>query len=76
MQVSSLIIEPSHLSAEAVENIIREYCLQDWGLNEVESPLDERMSTVKKAISHGKLVFYFSEEFETVNLISPDQLQG
>jgi len=70
-----MIIPIEHLSEDAIENLAKEYCLRDWGLNEVESPLESRITTVCQAIQQGKLVVLYSEHHETAQLISADEIK-
>ncbi len=70
-----MIIPAEHLSEEALDNLIKEYCLRDWGLNEIEAPLSERQQTVKAALSKGALVVLYSEHHETAQLIAKDELK-
>ncbi len=70
-----MIIPHDALSSEALDNLIKEYCLRDWGLNEVETPLNSRMDQVRHAIRNGKLVVLYSELHETAQLIAADDLQ-
>ncbi len=59
-----MIIPYEALSIEALNNLIQEYCLRDWGLNETESPLEERRNLVMNALKTGELVIIFSEQDE------------
>jgi len=68
-----MIIPYDLLSADALDNLIAEYCLRDWGLNDTETPLDERKHSVRQALLRGDLLVFFSEEDETARLISPRQ---
>lgn len=69
-----MIIDASHLSAEALDSLINEYCLRDWGLNDIESPLEMRQAQVKLALQQGKLVIQYSEEEESAHITSADAL--
>lgn len=71
-----MIIPVHSLSDEALENLIKEYCLRDWGLNEVESPLADHMEQVRKAVKDGQLLVLYSEHFETAQLVAADEARG
>ena len=59
-----MIIPFEALSAEALDNLINEYCLRDWGLNDTPDPLAERAAKVRLALHNKELVIVFSEEDE------------
>lgn len=59
-----MIIPYEALSDEALRNLISDYCLRDWDLNETTSPLEERESLVRAALKSKQLVIIFSEEEE------------
>lgn len=65
-----MIVPHNLLSPEALDNLIAEYCLRDWGLNDTETPLAERKQAVRQALLRGDLLVFFSEEDETARLIS------
>ncbi len=69
-----MIIPPDHLSAEALTNLVQEYCLRDWGLNETEAPLSERQHQVLQALHRGELVILYSELHETAQLVERSRL--
>lgn len=69
-----MIIPPDYLSPEALENLIQEYCLRDWGINETEAPLQERQDQVRRALTRGELVILYSELHETAQLVDRSQL--
>jgi uncharacterized protein YheU (UPF0270 family) len=69
-----MIIDPSLLSAEALDNLIKEYCLRDWGLNDVEAPLESRKEQVLLALRSKKLVIQYSESEESAHIVSSDSL--
>ncbi|TNC80971.1 MAG: hypothetical protein C9356_11530 [Oleiphilus sp.] len=71
-----MIIPVHSLSDEALENLIKEYCLRDWGLNETEFPLAARIEQVRQAVSQGRLVVLYSEHFETAQLVAADDARG
>jgi len=71
-----MIIPFKQLSDEAVENLIKEYCLRDWGLNEIEAPLEDRMIQVRRALHAEQLVVLYSEHFENARLVSQDELKS
>ncbi|MDX1451738.1 MAG: YheU family protein [Oleiphilaceae bacterium] len=64
-----MIIPQEYLSKDAIDNLIQEYCLRDWGLNESEAPLREREEAVRRALERGELVILYSELHETAQLI-------
>lgn len=70
-----MLIPIEQLSSEALDNLIAEYCLRDWGLNETESPLEQRKLQVKQAIHAGELVVLYSEAFETAQLVAANQIE-
>lgn len=72
----TMIIPHQQLSTEALDNLIKEYCLRDWGLNETEAPLESRYAQVRQAVQQGLLVVLYSEHFETASLIPRDQIEG
>lgn len=55
------------LSPEAVEGLIDSYCTQYHGLNETESPIENR-DLVKKALSNGDLSAWFDPKDGSVSL--------
>lgn len=69
-----MIIPYQSLSDDAVDNLIREYCLRDWGVNDVEAPLESRFEAVRKALRDGDLVILYSEHYETASLVSKSEL--
>lgn len=69
-----MIIDPSYLSTEALESLIKEYCLRDWGLNDIEAPIEDRQKQVELALKQGKLVIQYSEEEESAHIIAADSL--
>jgi len=69
-----MIIDPSLLSADALDMLIQEYCLRDWGVNEIESPLETRAEQVLKAIKQGLLVIQYSEDDESAHIMSAETL--
>lgn len=70
-----MIIPPEHLSQEAIDNLIAEYCLRDWGLNETEAPLSQRQEQVRAALLEGKLLILYSEAHESAQLVPADQIE-
>lgn len=69
-----MIIEPSMLSSEALDSLVQEYCLRDWGLNETESPLESRKAQVLQALKQGKLLIQFSEEEQSAHITSSETM--
>ena len=70
-----MIIPSDQLSEAAIANLIAEYCLRDWGLNDCEAPLAARHLQVRQALQRGQLVVLYSQHYETAQLVSVDQLQ-
>ena len=72
-----MIVPTDALSEDALENLIKEYCLQqDWSLNESDAPLGDRVDQVRSALLAGKLLVLYSEIDETARLISADEAKG
>lgn len=71
-----MIIPTEQLSDAALDNLIKEYCLRDWGLNDSETPLEGRYKQVRHALQKGLLVVLYSELHETAALVPKDQLEG
>ena len=69
-----LIIPYESLSPEALSQLIQEYCLRDWGVNEVETPLESRLQAVRQAVTIGEFGVLYSELHETASLVSADQI--
>jgi uncharacterized protein YheU (UPF0270 family) len=65
-----MIIDPEQLSEEATNNLVDEYCLRDWGLNECEEPLEHRRQQVKAALTNGQLVIIYSQHLETAQIVA------
>ena len=65
-----MIIDPKELSNEAVNNLVDEYCLRDWGLNESEEPFENKQQQVKTALMSGLLVIIYSQHLETAQIIA------
>lgn len=60
-----MIIPYEALSTEALNSLVSEYCLRDWGLNETTNPLAEREAQVRQALKSKQLLIVFSEEEES-----------
>ncbi len=60
-----MIIPFDALSDEALDSLISEYCLRDWGLNDTASPLSERQAAVRQALKTKQLVVVYSEYEES-----------
>lgn len=60
-----MIIPYDVLSTDALNSLISEYCLRDWGLNDTANPLEDRMATVQQALKDKKLLIVYSEEEES-----------
>lgn len=69
-----MIIDPQQLSEEALNNLIAEYCLRDWGLNESESPLASRQDQVKAALNNGQLVIIYSQHHESAQIMAASEI--
>jgi len=69
-----MIIQANQISTQALDNLISEYCLRDWGLNDIESPLEARKQQVKTALDQGTLVILFSEHEECAHITSAAEL--
>ena len=65
-----MIIPYDALSTEALNSLISEYCLRDWGLNETASPLEEREAQVRQALKTKQLLILYSE-YEESAFIKP-----
>jgi len=65
-----MIIDPKQLSEEAIKNLVDEYCLRDWGLNDCDESLDDRQQQVKAALRSGQLVIIYSQHLETAQIIA------
>ncbi len=60
-----MIIPYDALSTEALNSLVSEYCLRDWGLNETTSPLEEREAQVRQALKTKQLLVVYSEDEES-----------
>tara|TARA_R110002072_G_scaffold47597_3_gene130783 strand:- start:9473 stop:9694 length:222 start_codon:yes stop_codon:yes gene_type:complete len=60
-----VIIPYDALSTEALNSLVSEYCLRDWGLNETTSPLEEREAQVRQALKTKQLLVVYSEDEES-----------
>ena len=69
-----MIIPHDQLSEDAINNLIDEYCMRDWGLNETEEPLESRRSQVIQALKSGQLVVLYSEYNQSASLTQADLL--
>lgn len=69
-----MIVPPDALSPEALDGLIKEYCLRDWGLNETEQVLEQRKTQVEKALRDGELIVWYSEHEESAHLLSTKDL--
>jgi len=65
-----MIIDPEQLSEEAINNLVDEYCLRDWGLNDCDEPLGNRQQQVKAALVNGQLVIIYSQHLETAQIVA------
>lgn len=62
------------LSAEALDSLVQEYCLRDWGLNETESPLESRKAQVFNALKQGQLLIQFSEDEQSAHICAAETM--
>jgi uncharacterized protein YheU (UPF0270 family) len=69
-----MIIPYDALSPEALDNLIKEYCLRDWGLNETESPWNERRAQVLTALKQKQLYIIYSEHEESAHIKAASEL--
>lgn len=69
-----MLIPYEALSSEALDNLIKDYCLRDWGLNETESPWHERKAQVMSALKNKQLLIVYSEDEETAHIKSAAEL--
>ncbi|MFD2230958.1 YheU family protein [Alkalimarinus sediminis] len=69
-----MIIPHDQLSEDAINNLIDEYCMRDWGINETEEPLESRRSQVTQALKSGQLVVLYSEYNQSASLTQADLL--
>lgn len=60
-----MIIPYEALSTDALNSLISEYCLRDWGLNETANPLEEREAQVRQALKAKQLLIVYSEYEES-----------
>lgn len=60
-----MIIPYEVLSSEALNSLVSDYCLRDWGLNETTNPIAERESQVRQALKAKQLIIVYSEEEES-----------
>lgn len=51
-----MVIPPDQLSADALEALIEEYCIQESGGTDVEDPLASCREQVARAVARGQLV--------------------
>ncbi len=59
-----MIIPYQALSSDALNSLVSEYCLRDWGLNETTNPIEEREAQVLQALKTKQLLVVYSEEEE------------
>ena len=69
-----MIIPYDALSSDALESLIQDYCLRDWGLNESESPLNERRNQVLQALKNKQLLIVYSEHEESAHIKAASEL--
>lgn len=71
-----MIIPLDALAPEVLDNIIKEFVLQegtDYGVEDVE--FDAKLEQVKQQLVSGSAVIVYSELHETVNIMAADQFQ-
>ena len=71
-----MIIPLDALAPEVLENIIKEFVLQegtDYGAEDVN--FDAKLEQVKQQLVSGSAVIVYSELHETVNIMPADQFQ-
>ena len=68
-----MLIDPELISPEALNSLITEYCLRDWGLNENESPLESRQKSVTAALEDGSLVIIYSQHLEPAQIVAASE---
>lgn len=65
-------VETSLLSEDQLDGLIDEYCTRYHGINDTESPLDEK-GRVRAAVERGDLVVWFNPVENTAGLSPPDK---
>lgn len=71
-----MIIPLSEISAEVLDNIVREFVLREgteYGLEDVA--LEDKIVQVKQQLKDGSAVIVYSELHETVNIMPKEQFQ-
>lgn len=71
-----MIIPLDALAPEVLDNIIKEFVLQegtDYGAEDVD--FDAKLEQVKLQLANGSAVIVYSELHETVNIMPADQFQ-
>ena len=71
-----MIIPHTQLSADTLDNLIREFVLRegtDYG--DIEVSLDTKVNQVREQLKQGKLVITYSEEYESVDISPADKFQ-
>ncbi|KZX74609.1 hypothetical protein A3715_03465 [Oleiphilus sp. HI0009] len=69
-----MVIPRKDVSEEALEGLLKEYCLRAWGLNDVESPIEDRIYSARAALDNGDLVLWYSEYEESAYLLATKDL--
>ena len=69
-----MVIPYQSVSDDALEGLLKEYCHRAWGLNDVESPEQARLSQAKQALQSGDLVLWYSEYEENAYLLAKRDL--
>lgn len=68
-----MIIDAAQLSSEAINNLVDEYCLRDWGLNESDESLESRHKQVKAALKADQLIIIYSQHLETAQIVAANE---
>lgn len=69
-----MVIPYQSVSDDALEGLLKEYCQRAWGLNDVDSPEQARLSQAKQALQNGDLVLWYSEYEESAYLLAKRDL--
>lgn len=69
-----MLVPHQSISLEALDALLKEYCLRAWGLNDVESPVEGRIEQARSALEKGELVLWYSEYEESAYILSAADL--
>lgn len=64
------VVDTVLLTEDQLDGLVQEYCTRYHGLNDQESPLDER-ARVRAAVNRGELVVWFDPVENTAGLGQP-----